>query len=95
LGIALGAGPQPALVGLFGADAGRQLLLRGRHRLGRRIVGARGGGGGPYRLAIIPIGAYEPRDFMKTNHIDPGEAVRIHRRCGRRCRWACIGGRSS
>jgi L-ascorbate metabolism protein UlaG (beta-lactamase superfamily) len=32
---------------------------------------------GPYRLAIIPIGAYEPRDFMKTNHIDPEEAVRI------------------
>jgi L-ascorbate metabolism protein UlaG (beta-lactamase superfamily) len=32
---------------------------------------------GPYRLALIPIGAYEPRDFMKTNHVDPGEAVRI------------------
>jgi L-ascorbate metabolism protein UlaG (beta-lactamase superfamily) len=32
---------------------------------------------GPYRLAIIPIGAYEPRDFMKTNHINPGEAVEI------------------
>ena len=32
---------------------------------------------GPVRLAIIPIGAYEPRDFMAANHIDPSEAVRI------------------
>ena len=32
---------------------------------------------GPYRLAIIPIGAYEPRDFMKNNHINPEEAMAI------------------
>ena len=37
-------------------------------------------GAGPYRLAIVPIGAYEPRDFMKNSHIDPAEAVAIYQR---------------
>ncbi len=32
---------------------------------------------GPIRLAILPIGAYEPRDVMKENHVNPAEAVRV------------------
>jgi L-ascorbate metabolism protein UlaG (beta-lactamase superfamily) len=32
---------------------------------------------GPFRLAILPIGAYEPRDVMQASHINPEEAFRL------------------
>jgi L-ascorbate metabolism protein UlaG (beta-lactamase superfamily) len=37
---------------------------------------------GPYRLAILPVGAYLPRDVMKNNHMDPDEAVAVFERLG-------------
>ena len=34
---------------------------------------------GPFDMAAIPIGNYQPNWFMKHQHVHPGEAVQIHR----------------
>ena len=39
---------------------------------------------GDFRLAILPIGAYEPRWFMRDQHVNPEESVRIFQACGAR-----------
>jgi L-ascorbate metabolism protein UlaG (beta-lactamase superfamily) len=37
---------------------------------------------GPIRAAILPIGAYEPRWFMKDQHMNPEDAVKALADCG-------------
>ena len=37
---------------------------------------------GNFRFALLPLGAYEPRWFMKDQHASPAEAVRIHQLLG-------------
>ena len=34
---------------------------------------------GPFDIAAIPIGNYQPNWFMKYQHVHPGEAVEIHK----------------
>jgi len=44
----------------------------------RRVAEAHG----PLRLAILPIGAYEPRGFMQDQHMNPSDAVKALADCG-------------
>lgn len=51
----------------FVGDSGYAPLFK---EIGRKL--------GPFDLAAIPIGAYEPRWFMKRYHMNPEEAVQVH-----------------
>ena len=37
---------------------------------------------GPIRLALLPVGAYEPRWFMAPQHMNPADAVKAFRDLG-------------
>ncbi|PYO99154.1 MAG: hydrolase [Gemmatimonadetes bacterium] len=73
-----------ALWGGFLIEAGgRRILFAGDSGYGPhfREIAARLG---PIDLALLPIGAYEPRWFMKDIHMNPAEAVQAHRDLGAR-----------
>ncbi|WP_153306330.1 MBL fold metallo-hydrolase [Desulfatiglans anilini] len=57
----------PGFAFFFAGDSGYTERFK---EIGRRL--------GPFDLAAIPIGAYEPRWFMRDHHMDPGEAVQVH-----------------
>jgi L-ascorbate metabolism protein UlaG (beta-lactamase superfamily) len=67
-----------ALWGGFLIEAGRlRIFHAGDSGYGPhfREIGARLG---PIDLALLPIGAYQPRWFMKDIHMNPAEAVQAH-----------------
>jgi L-ascorbate metabolism protein UlaG (beta-lactamase superfamily) len=57
----------------FAGDSG---WFGGFAEIGRRL--------GPFRASLLPIGAYEPRWFMASSHMNPEEAVRAYRALGGR-----------
>jgi L-ascorbate metabolism protein UlaG (beta-lactamase superfamily) len=67
-----------ALWGGFVMTAGgRRLYFAGDTGYGRFIAEVRQRCG-PIDLALLPIGAYEPRWFMQPIHMNPAEAVQAH-----------------
>ena len=64
-----------------GQEAGQRLFFAGDSGAGHHWaeIGQRLG---PPDLALIPIGAYEPRSIMAAVHVNPAEAVAAHQALG-------------
>ncbi len=70
----------PDLHWYFSGDTGYSKdFLDTRARFAGRHTAAQGGG---FDLALIAVGAYEPRWFMSGQHVNPAEAVQIHQDLG-------------
>jgi len=60
----------------FSGDTGySQDFVDTQKRFADRQTPAKGGG---FDVALIAVGAYEPRWFMQDQHVNPAEAVQIH-----------------
>ena len=60
----------------FAGDTGYSRdFLDMRHHFAERQTPALGGG---FDIALLPLGAYEPRWFMQAQHVNVEEAVKIH-----------------
>lgn len=60
----------------FGGDTGySQDFIDTQKHFAEQQTDAKGGG---FDMALIAVGAYEPRWFMKEQHVNPEEAVQIH-----------------
>jgi len=70
----------PKLHVFYSGDTGYSQDFADIHaRFAPRQTAALGGG---FDLALLPVGAYEPRWFMQDQHVNPDESVRIHRDLG-------------
>ena len=61
----------------FSGDTGYSKdFIDTQQRFAARQTAALGGG---FDIALIAVGAYEPRWFMKDQHVNPAEAVQVHK----------------
>jgi L-ascorbate metabolism protein UlaG (beta-lactamase superfamily) len=70
--------------GYFIRSGGRSVYFAGDSGYDPNLFKEIGRRCGPPDVALLPIGAYEPRWFMRDAHMNPAEAVQAHRDLGAR-----------